>query len=74
MRSHEGEYANEVVDVAAKLASKGKLIGQHPLPDLDVWFSQGGRCLSWAGLVCRSLQGDAELPDFFGGPLGKMLT
>ena len=69
VKSHEGEFANEVVDVAAKLASKGELLGHHPLPDLGLWFSQGGCCLSRAGRVCRSLQGASELPDFFGGPL-----
>ena len=53
VRSHTGEFANEVVDVAAKLASRDVWLGNHPLPDLDVWLAHGGRSLSWVSLPTR---------------------
>ena len=35
--SHQGEFANEVVDVASKLASRAVPIGEVPFPDADSW-------------------------------------
>ena len=70
VKSHEGDFANEVVDVAARMAAHGLFLGEHKWPQLDSWLARGGACLSWASLVCRSLQGDVSLPDFAGGHLG----
>ena len=70
VHSHDGTYGNEVVDSAAKIASRGHLNCGRAWGFLEPWLSDGGRRITWAGLVCRSLQGDASLPDFLGGPLG----
>ena len=66
VKSHEGDFANEVVDVAARMAAHTLFLGEHRWPQLDFWLARGGACLSWASLVCRSLQGDVSLPDFAG--------
>ena len=70
VKSHEGDFANEVVDVAARMAAHDLFLEKHKWPQLNSWLARGGACLSWASLVCRSLQGDVSLPDFAGGHLG----
>ena len=70
VRSHEGNFGNEVVDTAARLAAAGRPLGAHPWEDVSFWGGAGGARLAWAGLVCRSLQGDLTLPRFDGRHLG----
>ena len=70
VHSHEGDYGNELVDTAAKLAVVGSTHGRHSWERLSAWVPHGGNGLAWAGLVCRSLRGDATLPRFDGSPLG----
>ena len=64
--SHKGEYANELVDAASKLASRGGCVGATPFPDYDFWCDNRGQNLPWAS---RALQGSVVLPPVDGRDL-----
>ena len=66
-----GDFANEVVDVCSKRASRGTHLGSIHFDQEVLWCRDGGRCLTWAGAVCRSLQGDKTLPPVFDQDLGN---
>ena len=69
--THKGEFANEVVDVASKLAAKGQSLGHLPFQDASFWCHARGQRLLWAATACRSLRGSISMPSVFGQWLGE---
>ena len=68
---HQGLFGNEAADATAKLASRGRPVGQlvwietggsYPLD----WWSQGAPRVEWCGVAARAIIGDTTMP-----PLGS---
>ena len=70
---HQGLFGNEAADAAAKLASKGRPVGQLVWNEtggscpID-WWSQGAPRVEWCGVAARAIIGDPTMP-----PLGSAL-
>ena len=69
---HAGLVGNELADLCAKSAAKGRDLGTLAW-DVDSgpdWWQGGGSLWSWCGVVCRWAMGDDALPP----PLGMDLS
>ena len=69
---HSGLVGNELADLCAKSAAKGRDLGTLAW-DVDGgpdWWQGGGYLWSWCGVVCRWAMGDDALPP----PLGSDLS
>ena len=61
---HKGCFADEVADVFAKLAARGRTFGDWSWGGSNTfsWWSDDGSSLDWAGMVIQRHLGDASLP------------
>ena len=58
---HKGIFGNELVDMLAKAAAKGSVLGNTHLQGADVWLRSGAPHLPWAA-ACRTLRGCVSWP------------
>ena len=66
VRGHQGYLFNEVADVVAKAAARGRHHGGWPeregIAPQCQWWDSGGRALDWAGLIYQSLHSQPSMP------------
>ena len=69
---HQHIFGNELCDVLAKQAAKGRSLGGVTISEADRWLQRGGPYLPWFAAACRALRVHPEWPAMTGAPVGPL--